>query len=101
MVTVIGVPIGLIGVAALLLLYALAFVAIAFCIGLYARSLFGKADELTGMWSRILWTAAGILILIVVGLVPFVGWAIGILAIMAGLGAVTSQLGPVFARPTH
>jgi len=98
MVTVIGAPIGVIGVAAQVLLYALAFVAIAFCIGLYVRRLFGKADELTGTWSRILWTAAGILILTVVGLVPFIGWAIGILAFMAGLGAVVSQLGPVFRK---
>jgi len=52
MVSVIGAPIGVIGVAAQVLLYALAFVAIAFCIGLHVRRLFGKADELTGTWSH-------------------------------------------------
>jgi cytoskeletal protein CcmA (bactofilin family) len=96
MVTVVGAPIGLVSLAALFLLYALAFVTIAFCVGLYVRRLFGKSDDVTGAWPRILWTAAGMLVLIVIGLVPFIGWAIGILAIIAGLGAVVSQLGPVF-----
>jgi len=97
-VTVIGAPVGIIGAAALVLLYALAFVAVAYCIGLYLRRRFGKADDIKGAWSRMLWTATGILLLIVIGLVPFIGWAIDVLAVIAGLGAVTSQLGPVFAR---
>ena len=101
MVTVVGAPIGLIGVAALVLLYALAYVAIAFCVGLYVRRLFGKSDDATGAWPRILWTAAGMLVLTVIGLVPFVGWAICVVAVMAGLGAVVGQIGPVFARPTN
>ena len=98
MMTLVGAPIGLVGLAALFLLYALAFVAITYNIGRYVRRLFGKTDLAAGAGSRILWTAGGILVLIIVGLVPFIGWAIALLAIVAGLGAVVSQLGPVFRK---
>jgi cytoskeletal protein CcmA (bactofilin family) len=98
MVTVIGAPIGLVGLATLFLLYVLAFVTITYSVGLYARRLFGKTDLVAGAGSRILWTATGIVVLIIVGLVPFIGWAIGVLAIICGLGAVVSQLGPVFRK---
>ena len=99
MATVIGIPIGMITAAGFVVLVALAFVAIAYWIGLYVRRLFGRQDVPTGLGSRILWTSLGILILLIVGLIPFIGWAIGVLAMIAGLGAVISQLGPVFRKP--
>ena len=99
MATVIGIPIGMVTAAGFVVLVALAFVAIAYCIGLYVRRLFGRQDVPTGLGSRILWTSLGILILLIVGLIPFIGWAIGVLAMIAGLGAVISQLGPVFRKP--
>ncbi len=46
MMTIIGAPIGLIGMAALVLLYAMAFATIAFSIGLYVRRLFGNAGDI-------------------------------------------------------
>jgi hypothetical protein len=98
MVTVVGAPIGLVGMSALFLLYALAFVTITYSVGLYVRRLFGKTDLAAAAGSRILWTAVGIVVLIIIGIVPFIGWAIGILAIICGLGAVVSQLGPVFRK---
>ena len=99
MATVIGIPIGMVTAAGFVVLVALAFVAIAYCIGLYVRRLFGRQDIPTGLGSRILWTSLGIFILLIVGLIPFIGWAIGVLAMIAGLGAVISQLGPVFRKP--
>lgn len=98
MASVIGIPIGMVTAAGFIVLVAMAFVAIAFCIGLYVRRLFGRQDVPTGLGSRILWTSLGILILMVVGLIPFIGWAIGMLAMITGLGSVISQLGPVFRK---
>ena len=96
MVTVVGVPIGLVTMAAFFVLLALAFIAISYCIGLYLRKLFGNAEIPSGYWPRTLWTATGILTLIVVAAIPFVGWALLVLAVTAGLGAVISKLGPLF-----
>ncbi len=98
MATIVGAPIGLVTIAAFFLLLALAFAAISYCIGLFVRGLFGRKVAPAGLGSKILWTAAGILILVIVSLVPFLGWAIGVLAMIAGLGAVISQLGPLFRR---
>lgn len=98
MATVIGVPIGIVTIATFVVLLAMAFVAICYCIGLFVRGLFARTDVPAGYSSRLLWTAAGILILVVIGLVPFIGWALGVLAILAGLGAVIGQLGPFFGK---
>jgi hypothetical protein len=98
MATVIGAPIALVTMASYFVLLTLAFVAISYCIGLFVRGFPRRKGIPTGLGSRILWTTAGILILVIVGLVPFIGWAIGMLAMIAGLGAVVSQLGPVFRR---
>lgn len=99
MATVIGIPIGMVTMAGFVVLVALAFVAIAYCIGLYVRFLFGRKGIPEGSGSRILWTSLGIFILVILGLIPFVGWAISVLAMIAGLGAVISQFGPIFRRP--
>jgi len=98
MATVIGVPIGLVAVACYFVLLTMAFAAISYCVGLFVRGFSSHKDISTGLGSRIFSTTTGILILLIVGLVPFVGWAIGMLAMIAGLGAVVSQLGPVFRR---
>jgi cytoskeletal protein CcmA (bactofilin family) len=98
MFTVIGAPIGILIFAALVLLYAMAFVAISYSIGLYVGRLFGKSETTIGTGSRIMWTSVGILLLVIVGIIPLIGWAIGMLAIICGLGAVISQLGPLFRR---
>lgn len=99
MATVIGIPIGMVTMAGFVVLVALAFVAIAYCIGLYVRVLFSRQGIPEGSGSRILWTSLGIFILMIVGLIPFVGWVIGTLAMIAGLGAVISQFGPIFRKP--
>lgn len=98
MATVIGAPIGLVTMASYFVLLTLAFVTISYRIGLFVRGFSSHKDIPTSLGPRILWTTAGILTLVIVGLVPFVGWAIGMLAMIAGLGAVVSQLGPVFRR---
>lgn len=99
MASVIGIPIGMVAMAGFVVLVALAYVAIAYCIGLYVRVLFGAKDIPEGAGARILWTSLGIFILLILGLIPFIGSAIGMVAMIAGLGAIISQLGPIFRRP--
>lgn len=98
MATIVGAPIGMVAMAGFVVLLALAFVAITFWIGRYARGLVSKTAAPSGYGSRILWTTLGILILVVVGLIPIVGWAAVMLAMIAGLGSVISQLSPLFRR---
>jgi len=97
--SVVGIPIGVVTAAGFVVLIALAFVAIAYCIGLYLRGLFRRQGVPPGAGSRILWTSLGVFILLILGAIPFIGWAIGMLATIAGLGAVIGQLGPIFRKP--
>ena len=96
MVTIVGAPIGIITIAAFVVLLALAFVTIAYCIGRYLRGQFGWQDPSVSFGARVLWTTLGILILVIVGIIPFVGWALLMLAMIAGLGAVVTRLAPAF-----
>ena len=95
MVTVVGVPIGIVTIASFVVLLALAFVAIAYCIGLCLRRLLGWTDPSPGYGSRVLWTTAGIVIFAIASLIPFIGWAVGFLAILAGIGGVIQRLRPI------
>lgn len=97
-ITAIGAPIGIVITAAMLILYAMAFVAISYSIGIYVSRLFGKSQAANGTGSRILLTCVGILLLAIIGMIPLIGWAFGVLAIICGLGAVMSQLGPLFRQ---
>lgn len=94
MLTVIGIPVGLATMAAYALLLPTAYVAIAYCVGLYVRGWFGKKEQPQGRTAKIMWTLAGIGILALIALVPLLGWALLLLAMIAGLGAVIGQLGP-------
>ena len=98
MATLVGAPIGMVMMAAFVVLLAMSFVAISFNVGLFIRGWFGKKDIPSGLGARLLWTTIGILVLIFVCLIPFIGWAFNFLAMVAGLGAVTTQLGPLFRR---
>ena len=98
MATFIGAPIGILIFAAMVLLYAMAFVAISYSIGRYVCRLFGKSETGARAGRRILWTTVGILLFVIVGMIPLIGWALAMLAIICGLGAVISQLGPIFGR---
>jgi cytoskeletal protein CcmA (bactofilin family) len=89
MVTVVGIPIGL--------LILLAF-PLAVSTGLVLASL-GLADRLMNrgrtertFWGRVGYLIVGLLILTVIGLIPVVGFVVGVLALVVGLGAFWQAL---------
>jgi len=85
MVTIIGVPIGLLTLLAFPLLLFIGAVLAAF--GLSDR-LFNRVREPRSMGARLLYLIGGLLILVLLGLIPFVGFATWMLALMFGLGAL-------------
>ena len=91
MVTVIGIPVGVVIFATFFVLVTLALTTISYCIGLYVRGPFARTDVAANWSSRILWTILGIFILVIVGIVPLVGGMVVVLALIAGLGAVVGE----------
>jgi hypothetical protein len=47
-----------------------------------------------GFWNRLLWTAAGLALIALLSAIPFIGGLIGLLALIAGLGAFVLQAWP-------
>jgi cytoskeletal protein CcmA (bactofilin family) len=85
MVTIIGIPIGLLALLAFPLLLLVASVLAAF--GLSDR-IFNRTGESRSIGGRLLYLLAGLLILVLLGLVPFLGFVVWLLATMFGLGAL-------------
>lgn len=88
--TVIGIPVGILFLLVLFLLWWLGLVAVAYSIGLWMRGRLGRPTA-PSMSARILWTLAGLVVVGVVSLVPFVGIVVALLALAAGIGAVAAQ----------
>jgi cytoskeletal protein CcmA (bactofilin family) len=90
--SLIGIPAGVILMATFVVLLALASVTAAYAVGLWVRNRRSAAAPEPGIGGRIGWTLLGILILLVAWAVPFVGWIFALLALLGGLGAVTTGL---------
>jgi hypothetical protein len=90
--SLIGIPAGVILMATFVVLLALASITAAYAIGLWVRNRKAATAPEPGTGGRIGWTLLGILILLVAWAVPFVGWVFALLALVGGLGAVTTGL---------
>jgi cytoskeletal protein CcmA (bactofilin family) len=89
MVTIVGIPIGLLILLAFPLAVAIGLVLAAF--GLADRIL--NRDRLARSgWSRFVALLVGVVILALVGLIPVLGFVVGILALLIGLGAFWQAL---------
>lgn len=97
--SLVGFPAGVVLMAMLVVLSAFAFVASAYAIGLWLRSLITAAAPEPRTSGRIGWTLAGILTLFILWIVPFVGWIVALLTLLGGLGAVAMTLWRLIRGP--
>jgi len=89
-ITIVGIPIALALLAAYLALLPLAYVASAIAIGDWALQRWQSQHLAQAGW-RIGAACLALLALALLGWVPMLGWAIALLALLAGLGAVVLQ----------
>ncbi len=87
--TVIGAPTAFVIMAVFVVLSALAMVTAGSTIGVLLRERRSAAVASPGVGERVGWTMLGLLLLLVIGAVPFVGWILAVLLGLASLGAVT------------
>ena len=87
--TVIGAPTAFVIMAVFVVLSALAMVTAGSSIGTWLRERRPGAGVSPAVGARIGWTMLGLLLLLVVAAVPFVGWILAVLLWLASLGAVT------------
>lgn len=99
-ITVVGIPLGLLIAVMYAALVPLAFAAAVYVIGMRGRRQF-SADGNTApkLLARLLWSVQATIILLLIGLVPFIGPAIWLLAFMTGLGAIATQSWQALSQP--
>jgi hypothetical protein len=98
-VTILGIPLGLLLWLVLLLLLAAASVAGSYWLGLRVRGLFDSTLEDPGFGGRVAWTLAGYVGLGVISWVPFVGPLFCFLLGIAAIGALFVTVGTRFRSP--
>lgn len=86
--TVIGLPLAFLILAILVAVWPLALIASAYALGAYGRTRLRKRDAPPVHWERAVWTGGAMLVLMVIGLIPFIGWLIWVAAYLTGLGAI-------------
>jgi hypothetical protein len=89
-VTIIGIPLAVLGAAAYAIGAGLGLIALCLWGGLMVRTFAGQPGQETRVHKLVGWTLMGFLALALVGGIPVVGRWIQILAVMTGAGAVLS-----------
>lgn len=100
-VTIVGAPLAMLVAAMLLAFTPVGVAASAYFLGMQGRRLVRKpADDAppptTG--ARLLWSAIAIVLILALGMIPFVGGLIWLLILMFGIGAILVQGGMALAR---
>lgn len=100
MSSVIGIPLALAIGSFYLAAMPLAFAASAYYLGLTGRNLArrDKTGDPDTMLGRIGWSLLGIVFLILIGLIPFLGALLWLVAFIFGMGAVIVQVGKLLIR---
>lgn len=100
-VTIVGAPLAMLIAAMLFAFTPVGVAASAYFIGMQGRRIIKKpADDAPPptKGTRLLWSAMAILLILALGMIPFVGGLIWLLILMFGMGAILVQGGMVLAR---
>lgn len=88
MVTLIGIPLGLIAGALFLAALALSVSTVAWAVAGLLRGRVGKRSGPVGGFGRFVWSLAAFALIGLLGAIPFVGWLLWIVVYVIGMGGV-------------
>lgn len=88
MLTIIGIPLGLLVLAAYGILFGLGFIVAAYGIGLKLRAMTGPRDVPPRYLAALGWTLLGLFVFAFIGAVPLIGNIVQFFAVVAGFGAL-------------
>lgn len=98
-VSVLGLALGFLLAAIYAVLWPLALAGAAYALGMFIRTRVRPlAPPAPGAGGRLLWSAIGLVLLVIVGLIPFLGSLIWLIAFLVGLGAVSVEASRALAR---
>lgn len=96
MISIIGISAGFVMLALIFALVPFAYAAILYHAGMWLRRRFGNDGE-PFIVTRIVWTALAGIILLLIGIIPFLGMLVWIVALLFGMGAVITRGGAALA----
>lgn len=98
-VSVLGLALGFLLAAIYAVLWPLALAGAAYALGMLIRGrVRPDAPPAPGAGARLLWSAIGLALLVLVGLIPFLGSLVWLIAFLLGLGAVSVEASRALAR---
>ncbi|GAM98072.1 hypothetical protein U91I_01702 [alpha proteobacterium U9-1i] len=98
-VSVLGLALGFLLAAIYAVLWPLALAGAAYALGMLIRTRVRPlAAPTPGAGARLMWSAIGLVLLVLVGLIPFLGSLVWLLAFLVGLGAVSVEASRALAR---
>lgn len=92
LITLIGIPLALLCIAIFPIIYGLGLVSATHWIGMRLRRLMRPGSFDVRFARRVMWTFAGVVVFVAVGMVPFVGTLIQFVMVMMGLGALALRI---------
>lgn len=99
LVSFIGAPLGIFALILLLVVVGLALTTIALAIGDRLRRFARGAAEAPTTIVTLLWLAVGMIVLAIIGAIPFLGGLIILIALLVGLGAVCRRMFSLLRSP--
>ncbi len=97
--TIIGVPLALLIGVMFLAVAPIAIAATSYFLGMRGRDIIAKkVDDSPTVMERLLWPASGAILIFLLGLIPYVGGLVWLLALMVGIGAVVPRGGKALAQ---
>lgn len=97
--TVIGVPLALLIGAIFIAVAPVAIAATSYFLGMRGREIITKkGDDPPTVIERLLWPALGAILILILGLIPYIGALVWLLALIVGIGAVIPRGGKALAQ---
>lgn len=98
-VTIVGAPLAVFTIPLFFVALGFALATIASVVGDRLRRFTGRSPKAATTLGKLAWFAAGMIVLAIVGAVPFVGGVVVLIALLVGLGAVVRQMLPLLRSP--
>jgi hypothetical protein len=98
-VTLLGLPLAFVLGAAFALLWPLALVGAVYAGAMLARARLRRNAAAPSTAARALWAGAAMIVFILLGLIPVIGFIVWLVAYLFGLGAVSLQAARAWAKP--
>jgi cytoskeletal protein CcmA (bactofilin family) len=99
MVTILGLPLAFLIAMAFALLWPVSLVGAVYAASIFVRGRVRNAAGEPSRGARALWAGLAMVVFILLGFIPFVGFLIWVLAYFVGLGAVVLQAGRALSKP--